>query len=255
MNENCITFQFFSLFSSIFSASTMPRTTSPTLQIEQPQPVGVSWKSSTWPSPGASLESTSFLWMPEILSGNLTWAESQWLKPQRVRLPHAPQLTKAGCWQILHWSCCWSAVSGKWGLTKLQLCHSSSVGCLQTVRDWSTVGPLAHSLFQIKSELLSAVPSSPPSKLLFCLLWEVLLPCPSLSITVTRVTRAGLLAPAPHNGTDNSSKPRRRDKRTFATPRTALCPAFSSSFVEQKGPQQNLFFCWRWKREGMQCTS
>lgn len=111
-------------------------------------------------------------WQPGMSLITVVWAT-------RVRLHHASQLTKVGSWQILQWSCCWSVVSGKWGLTKLQLCHSSSVGCLQTVHDWSTVGPLAHSLFQIKIIAGYAVPSSPPSKLLFCPLWEMLLPRPA----------------------------------------------------------------------------
>lgn len=75
-----------------------------------------------------------------------------------------------------------------------------------------------------ESELVDAVPSSPPSKALVCLLWEMLLQpcrlCPSLSVTVTDVTRAGLLTPAPHNGTDNSSKRLQRDKCTFTTAHT-----------------------------------
>lgn len=82
-------------------------------------------------------------WQPGMSLITVVWAT-------RVRLHHASQLTKVDSWQILQWSCCWSVVSGKWGLTKLQLCPSSSVGCLQTVHDWSTVGPLAHSLLQIK---------------------------------------------------------------------------------------------------------
>lgn len=79
-----------------------------------------------------------------------TWRELNYSGlSHKCEAAHASQLTKVDSWQILQWSCCWSVVSSKWGLTKLQLCHSLSVGCLQTVHDWSTVGPPAHSFFQI----------------------------------------------------------------------------------------------------------
>lgn len=90
-----------------------------------------------------SFDSWNSQWQSGMSLITVVWAT-------RVRLHHASQLAKVDSWQILQWSCCWSVVSGKWGLTKLQLCPSSSVGCLQTVHDWSTVGPLAPSLLQIK---------------------------------------------------------------------------------------------------------